>query len=417
MSTKRCVMYKHLTNNIRVLLVPESANNIVALSAFFPLAAAEESYEYAGLTELMWSSLLTGTLRHNQKEFSEAVESLGTSLTFQAGRDFSTASCVCTSDALLPSLELYFEALNQPRFDPDEFEKERQATLANIREALDDKSTFAMRTFAEILFAQGTYGIPVIGTEESVQRIQLEQVKSLYNNKFSFGNTVFVAVGNFDPDVLLALIEKNTAGRNTQRSLASEIVPHYVTGIHHSLTRSWEQSFLVMGFPACSITSDDFFPLRVLIGVLGDGMSSRFFVQLRDERGLAYATGCHLNAYRYGGFVAGYIGTKPENLDEARRLMEHLFRQATEEKVPTDELERVKNYLVGKYLISHQRNSSRAGFLGSYEMLGLGWNMDEEYPDRIRAVSADEMLAVAQKYLATAPTIVEITPANRKMTE
>jgi len=149
--------------------------------------------------------------------------------------------------------------------------------------------------------------------------------------------------------------------------------------------------------------------LRVLVGVLGDGMSSRFFVRLRDERGLAYATGCHMAAWRAGGYLAGTIGTKPNSLVEARELILQLYSQVCQDLIPDDELERTKNYLVGKYLIAHQRNAARTFYLGCYEMAGLSWHMDEEYPKRVKAVRGSDVLEAARQYL-NEPTIVEIRP-------
>lgn len=399
-----------LSNGTRLLLVPSSINRLVACSVFFPSGTAAETADIAGLTDFTLRSMLRGTSRRNQQEFAEAVESLGSSVEFRAHRDFSSVSFVCTSDCLEATLELVAEALTVPTFDPAEIEKERASTLAAIREELDEKSSFAAREFCRVLFSGSTYGIPVLGTEESVASFTREQILECYDKTIDLTNSLVVAVGHFEVDHFVGLLE-GTFGQASARGAAARppIVACYNKGMLVEMRRQWEQAYLMLGFPACPISHRDYFPLRLLAGVLGDGMSSRFFVRLRDERGLAYATGCQLAAFRCGGYLAGFIGTKAATLDEARESMLTLFSELCQDLVPDDELERTKNYLVGKYLIGHQRNAARAFYLGAYEMAGLGWRFDEEYAMRLRAVRAEDVLEVARQYLDK-PLIVQIRP-------
>ncbi len=408
MNAPQYPMEQTLAQGTRCLFLPCDSNNIVAVTAFFPYGSVFEEPTQAGITDFTWRCLLRGTQKRSQAEYAEAVESLGSSISFRAGRDFSMASLVCTSDCLIPSLELFLEALEMPRFDPAEIEKERQTTLAAIREELDDKPSFAMRTFTATLFSNTTYGIPVNGTLESVKSFDQKQVEMLYHRIACWNHAVVVCVGNFNPGEVVAQLE-DSARKTCEQPPPSYPSPCYSRGQNLEIRRAWEQSYLVIGFPACPITHRDYFPLRVLAGVLGEGMSSRFFVRLREEKGLAYATSCQLAAYRCGGYLAGTIGTKPESLDEAQELMLRILSDICQEKLPDTELERTKNYLIGKYLIGHQKNSARAFFLGSYEMLGLGWQIDEEYPRRLKSVTAEDVLEVAQQYL-NSPTVIQIRP-------
>jgi zinc protease len=145
--------------------------------------------------------------------------------------------------------------------------------------------------------------------------------------------------------------------------------------------------------------------------VLGEGMSSRVFQQLRDEQGLAYATGSSLVPHRDGGHIMGYIGTKPESLEQAREGMFQIFERIKSEPVEAEELQRARNYIVGKFLIDHQTNYKRAFYLGHYETLGMGIEMDEGLPLLIQAVTAEQVMEVAQRYIGE-PTVVELVPGS-----
>jgi zinc protease len=179
--------------------------------------------------------------------------------------------------------------------------------------------------------------------------------------------------------------------------------------IHKRITRPGEQATLLMGFRACPARHEDQFAVRVLNGVLGESMSSRFFLKLRDARGLAYAIGSSYSPMKEAGHIVGYIGTQPARLDEARDQMLQEFELLRHELVPEDELERAKRYIVGRFLIDHQRNVSRANYLGHFEFSGYGWQMDAEYPNFIEAITAQDVRTVAEKYLQN-PTILEVAP-------
>ncbi|MCX7964829.1 MAG: insulinase family protein [Candidatus Sumerlaea chitinivorans] len=401
------IIDERLTCGARVLLVPSQANQIVALCAFLPIPGAIERADEAGLVGITLRMLLRGTKRRTADELAFAIESLGTSISFEVFQDFSLGSMVCTDDALEPSLNIFFEVLQEPSFEPAEFEKERQSTLAAIREQMDDKLAVTQRAFLRALYGEHSYGFSRLGELETVKEFRAEQAVALYGNFVDPSAALYVCVGNFDPDRVRELLNAVVIARPTAPMEGVIPEPLYVRNKTIHIDREFEQSFLIVGFPACPISSEDWVALRVLNSVLGEGMSSRLFVKLREGMGLAYATGSFVSFHVRGGHLAGYIGTKHESVELARDLMLEEFSRIREERVPEEELERAKNYVVGKNLIDHQRNARRAFYLGYWETVGRGYAMDELYPEFIRKVGTDELHRVARKYLVE-PTIVSV---------
>lgn len=400
-----------LGTGMRLLMRPSDVNAICALSVFIPLPGAIESPAESGLTGLTLRMLLRGTRRRTQAQLAEAIESLGTSLRAEAGDDFSIARLRCTHDCLDESLDLLAETLQEPSFEPEELEKERHSTLAAIRERADDRMTAAFDHLLRQVYGAHGYAFPRTGTDEAVRELRREQCVHVAEEFLDPARYLAVAVGRFDPDHLRTRLEQlfRPLARSSEPFAVPE--PPVLPPAEERIIRDGEQAILCVGFRGCPVTHPDYPALRVLNAVLGDGMSSRLFTELREKRGLAYATGSTYIPQARAGMLAGYIGTKPESLAEARETMLAEFRRATEAPPEADELERSRNYLVGKFLIDHQTNMRRSHYLGHFEMSGLGYTYDEQFPAVIGAVTAEQVHAAAQKYLTAAPAITELSVA------
>ncbi len=400
---------ERLATGMRAVLLPSDANNIATVAIFLPLPGAIEQPREAGLVQFTHKMLMRGTTVRGAAELAECIEALGTSISCDAADDYSHAHMICTADAFRPSMELLAEVMQKPSFEPEEIEKERQSTIASIRRAEDDKFSFTMKRFIRELYGAHSYALPRTGEVETVAEFRREQLQEVHAEGFDPANFLAVCVGRFQPGEARELLESLFPARGGAQEAFS--VPAFVSPGPRSarLSRDCEQAYLAMGFPACPAGSTDFPAARVLSAVLGESMSSRFFIRLRDEQGLAYSTGCSLGAFRMGGHLVGYIGTKPESLETARDGMAKIFAEIRDTLVPEGELERAKNYIVGKFLIDHQTNYRRAFYLGHYEMTGLGLERDEQLPAIIAAVTAEQVREAANRYL-TGPTVVELVP-------
>lgn len=400
---------ERLANGMQVLLLPSTANQIVSVISFLPLPGAIETESEAGLVSFTAKMLLRGTTKRGSAEHAEAIDSLGTTISCDVTDDFTYGHMVCTSDTFEESMRLYAETMQQPSFEPEEIEKERHSTVAAIRRSEDDKFSFTLKNFMRQLYGDHSYGLPRSGTVESISELRRDQLLEIHGDFFNPGQYLTVCVGNFETAQARRMLEELfVAGKTNVEPFQVPPVTPAASG-HGTLSRECEQAFLAMGHHACKITSPDFVAMRVLNTVLGEGMSSRLFTHLRDEKGLAYATGSSFSGLRQSGHLFGYIGTKPESLDIAREGMLYEFERMKKEPVPQDELERSKNYVIGKFLIDHQTNYRRGYYLGYFEMMGLGMSMDEEYPARIAAITAEDVLRVANTYIGE-PTITELIP-------
>lgn len=402
--------WETIAPGLEVLLRPDTTNEIVALIVFAPLGSAVESLKDSGTVSMTGRLLLRGTKKRSNAELAELIDSMGISLSCDVNDDYSNVHLITTSDTLSESVALLSEVFFQPAFEPEEIEKERQSTLASIRRSEDDLFSLTLKHLYRELYPNHGYGLPVIGTKESVGEITREQLVNSHEELTS-GPFKVVAVGNFDEAHLKNLLTTHFAV-NMRKTASDSIMvqpPTLAASKRLSISRDSEQAYLVMGYGAVKPTDPDYMAARFLNSLLGDGMSSRLFTALREEKGLAYATGSSYGAHKLAGQLFGYIGTKPESLDTAREGMLAEFERIKTEEIPADEFARTRNYLVGKFLIDHQTNYRRAFYLGHFDMMGLGWKMDNAYPDLISAVTPEQVQAVARKIL-TEPVMVELIP-------
>lgn len=404
------VVTASLSSGTRLVMRPETTNEIIAVLVFLPVPGAIERPDEAGLVNFTAMMLLRGTTSRTHAELAEAIDSLGVSLTCRAADDYSMASLECTRDTLDESLALLAEVIQRPSFEPEEIEKKRQSTIAAIRRRDDDRLAYAIRHLMQDVYPGHSYGLPRLGHSETVAEFTRDQMLTVHRELLDAPRTLVVCVGHFDPLLMEARLEELFSGLPTRDGEALRVAPPGVAQPgRRTLERPGEQAVLAVGWQTCGLLDPSSPAVRLLNAVVGEGMNSRLFRRLREEQGLAYATGSYSSLLMHGGHIVGHIGTRPEAREQALNGLMDIFAGLRRDRVPLEELDRARNYVTGKYLIDHQSNLRRAFYLGHYEMTGLGLVADEDFPERLARVTPDDVLAAAERFIGEA-SVVEVIP-------
>lgn len=403
-----------LDNGVRLIFKPTTANNILAISCLIDIGAAQESPEKSGLTNFTQTLLRKGTQKRTAEEIALELESLGASMGDETYEDFAEVSAVATVGDVEKIIELMADVLFQPSFPPEEIEKERRNILDGIRLSEDNSFYFTYKHFKRLLYGdQHPYGRPVEGTPETVSQITRDDIVNFHKKYYLPSNMILSVVANIEEKKLLRLIKQYFPPE-------SPVPPPKFLVDKRSKSRytietkqkDVEQGFILLGYITCDVTDKDYLPLKVTSAIIGEGMSSRLFVQLRDKLGLAYSVGCGMPTRKLRSHFFCWIGTKPETIELAKnKILEEIEKLKTE-PISDDELKRAKNYIIGRYLLDHQTNLRQSWYLGWYELLGLGVKYDELYPQLIEQVTAEEVRQVACKYF-TQPAIEILSPKNK----
>ena len=399
-----------LSNGITLLHKSNPSNAIVAVRVLSRWGAVNDPDEKIGRAHLMMRLLEKGTSHRDADEISDTLEGLGASVNTSDNYDTVGASLRCVRADLKRAFEVFSDVLLNPTFPIEEIDAEKQRVLAEIR-MRDDRTPLAtMKRFRSALFAPHPYGRPLEGEPETVMKLGQIDLAEAHEAAMAPENLIVAVVGDISAEDARELIEEHFGhlprGATSRTEARKSFAPR---ATREEFSRDVEQGFVVLGHTTGPATDPDSAALDVATAILGQGMSSRLFTELRDKRSLAYMVGASTAEYQHGGMFLSYIGTSPETVDAAEEGLWEQVRLLRAEPVAEDELERAKNYLAGGYLREHETNAGQARYLAYWQFLGLGPEADDQYTARIRAVTTRDVMRVANKYF-TDPTVVILRP-------
>jgi len=401
-----------MKNGLTLIHKQTKVNRIVGVVCMIRTGSAYENPKQNGITNLVQSLLLKGTENYSAQELALKLESLGIMMNTDASEDYASLTAVATLDQLETVLELISEILFRPSFPEREIQKERANIIAHINLQEDNKFQLSLKNLREILFQGHPYSMPPEGTPETLEKIDRNEIIQFHKQYYHPPNMILSVVGDVSSDDL-----KQSVDRYFQRqsppdfqifTIDKTIKPE--TKIRQ-IQKPLEQGFLTMGFIGIPMSDPDYPALRVACAVLGEGMACRLFSDLRDRQSLAYMVGSFYLNLKLQGSVVGYIGTRPETLDQAKKGMMDIFENLDEKPIPPEELERAKNFIIGKFLVAHQTNLKKAFYPAWFHLYGLGIDFDDKYPELIKSVTEKQVRRAARKYLRY-PSIVTLVPEN-----
>jgi len=401
---------EYLENGLTLLTRRTKSSSILGVICLIRTGSYYELSEQNGITSLVQSLLMKGTERYSSAELALALESEGIAMNVDASEDYASVSAEATVDQLDKVLDLMSDVLFHPVFPPEELDKERRNAIAYIHLQEDDKFSLAFKNLREILFEGHPYSQDPEGKPETLARITRPQILEFHERFYKPPNMILAIVG----DVSHARLKKSVkrffgSGVLEPFEIVSSDKTINPSPKSRELKKPLEQGFITMGYIGVPMNHKDYPALRVASALLGEGMASRFFSDLRDKQGLAYAVGSFYMNLKFQGSIVGYIGTRPETISQARSGMQQMFMKLSENPIPEQEMERARNFIIGKFLINHQTNLKKAFYLAWFQLYGMGWAFDDQYPDMIRSVKEKDVRRVARKYFRS-PSIVNLVP-------
>jgi zinc protease len=400
-----------LSNGITLLTIENPAADIVAGRIFFPAGSRWEDRDSAGIAHLMAVLLTKGTDRLSAMEIADKVESMGAGLGADATTDYFQVSLKTVSRDLPEILQLAGEIVRTPAFAADELELERKLTIQAIKSQTEQAFNNAYNQLRQAMYGEHPYAISPLGLESTVSQITRDRLLQYHHTHLRPDRMVISLAGRITPDLASELVEQvfgDWAAPDTP--LLPPILPTLATKPQaYRLRQQTQQAIVMLGYLVPSIGDPDSIPLKAIDCYLGNGMSSRLFVELREKRGLAYdVSSFYPSKVDLSHFVA-YMGTAAANDILAVNGLRAEIERLCITPLPEEELQATKDRLIGQSALSKQTNGQLAQTAGWYELMGLDLNFDRQFCDRIEKLTADEVQAVADKYL-TEPYVSIVAP-------
>lgn len=380
---------------LRVISEPLPGVRSVALGLWIGVGSRFERAPEGGISHFIEHLLFKGTDRYSAAEIAEAFDAIGGEINAATGRDHTVVYTRVLDDHLERAFEVIADMLQRPTFR--ELEQERQVILEEILMYEDDPGDLVHDLMSEAVFPDQPLGRPVIGTSEIISSVPEADIRAYHAGHYTAGNIVVAASGSIDQARLLELSQRYLG--DLAPGQAHEVVPA-APGPPRLVSRAkpTEQYHLALGGPGLDRSDDRRHAMGVLDVILGGSMSSRLFQEIREKRGLAYAVGTYSVGYSDTGQVGVYLGTREDNLAEAAGIIGRELRRMGEEPVPAAELSRAREHLKGRLVLGLESPATRMHRIGRAVLSGTELLDVDEIVERIEAVTADDIVALAQEF-------------------
>jgi len=397
-----------LANGLRLLVKEDHRLPFVEFRAVFKGGVLAETAQNNGVTQLTGKLLLKGTGRRSAEDIAREIESVGGNLDSYGGNNSFGVNAEVLSGDFQTGLDLLADVLLNPAFPTPALEREREVQLAAIRDQRDHLLQSASLAMRRALFGPAGYGLDALGTEASVQSIQVTDLKAFHAQLARPNNCVLAIYGDIATDQVKAAVERAFATWQPAPTPTVDCALWTVDSIKRvTETRDKKQAVLVIGYRGTTVRDADRYPLDLLHEACSD-LGSRLFLRIREKLGLAYYVGAQNVVGLAPGYFAFYAGTAP---DKAALVETELLKEAEllrAESLTPEELKRAKAKIIGQRKIARQDLGSFATANALDELYGLGYAYTDTEDARYEAVTGDQLQAVARKYLQPDALVISL---------
>lgn len=396
-----------LSTGLRVVTDPMATVESASLGVWVDAGTRHEPSEINGISHLLEHMAFKGTERRSARDIAEEMDAVGGHLNAYTARDHTAYYAKVLKEDTGLALDIVADILQHSTLDAEELAREQDVVVQEIGQANDTPDDIIFDHFQATAYPGQPLGRPVLGTEELVRGMGRDTILSYMREHYSAPRMVLAAAGRIDHDQLVAEAERAFARLSTAADVKPEAAA-YVGGDFRE-ERDIEQVNLVLGFDGVSYDDPDYYAASVLSTLLGGGMSSRLFQEVREKRGLVYSIYSFTSSYADGGLFGIYAGTGEDEVTELVPVMcDEVVKVVG--GVSEDELQRARAQLKASILMSLESTSSRCEQVAR-QILVYGRPIPTaEVVAKVEAIDNSEIIRVAKRLFSTTPTVAAIGP-------
>src|ERR1700737_5550259 len=398
---------KNASRNIRKTVLPNGLTVLtermphvrsVSMGAWIGSGSRDEAAEVNGVSHFVEHMVFKGTTNRAWEQIAREVDTIGGNLDAFTGKEMVCFNIKVLDENVPPALDVLSDLVLHPTFTPEELAREQGVILEEIKMDEDNPDYLVHEIFTQNFWKDHALGKPILGTKDTVKKFERDPVLDFYEQRFAPGNLIICAAGHLKHEQFVELVGKHFQQMKPVKNGFHSPQPRIVPRIHLRTKQALEQVQICVGVPAHPIAHENRHASYILNTLLGGGMSSRLFQNIRERQGLAYAIYSDLSPYRDTGCLSVYAGTSRESAGKVVKSVVSEFRKLKSQPVPEEELRRSKDQLKGSLMLSLESSTARMSNLARQEMYFDHFYGLDELIERIEAVTVEELTGLANEF-------------------
>lgn len=406
-----------LENGMVLLLSERHDIPMITVNMAITAGSTAEPAEKPGLASLTASLLTQGTAKRSAQQISREIDFIGGSLSTSGGDDYASASLRVLKKDVRTGFDLLADVLMSPVFDQKEIDRKVKETLAEIRRKQEEPGIVASNAFDKAVFGANAYGRTDDDVAAFLPKLVRRDVLDFYAARYSPNHAIIAVVGDVTEKEAVALLrEFFQSWRKNEQPLPAPVAPPVIEKTTvNKIDKHITQANITMGNVGISRENPDFYACTIMNYILGGGgFTSRLMDNIRDNKGLAYDVHSGFNPQKDPGSFTVTIQTKNESANEVIAETLREIRRIQSEPVSEQELADAKAYLTGSFPLRMDTSAKIAGMLTAIEIYNLGLDYPQKYPSLINAVTREDVLRVAKKYLHPDNMVIVVVADQEK---
>lgn len=403
------IQQSQLANGLTVVTDSMETVETVSVGTWVEVGTRDEHPDVNGVSHLLEHMAFKGTARRDAYAIAAEIEAVGGHLNAYTSREHTAYYAKVLKDDVPLAIDLLGDILQHSVMDEDELAREQAVILQEIHQAHDTPDDIVFDHFQETAYHDQAMGRPVLGRPDVVKGMDRDRVRDYMQGHYSAERMIVAAAGNLEHDTFVRLVEDTFDALPAHAETERE--PARYDGGDFRESRELEQVHVVLGAQGIAFDDEGFYTASVLSTILGGGMSSRLFQEIREKRGLAYSIYSFLSCYKDSGIFGVYAGT---GADEAKGLLTLVIDEIekVQDSVTEEELNRARAQLKSSILMSLESTSSRCEQLARQLMVFGRTIPTEEIVGHVDAVDCDAVSSVARRVFKGTPTVAAIGPVG-----
>ncbi|MGA9184284.1 MAG: pitrilysin family protein [Candidatus Acidiferrales bacterium] len=389
-----------LPNGLAILTEPMEHVHSVSVGIWVRSGSRREPAELNGISHFIEHMVFKGTRRRSAEDIAREVDSVGGMLDAFTSKEMVCFNSRVLNEHLPKAFDVLADMVLEPKFAEEDIEREKSVILEEIRMTQDNPEDLVHELFTQNFWAPHALSKPILGTPETVSSFSQETLRKWFGKWYAPNHLVITAAGSLMHESLVELVAERfgklaSTGNGTAEAKPTP-APHVTLRTKHEL----EQVHICIGVPALPMADRRRFAVSVMNNVLGGGMSSRLFQNIRERQGLAYAIFSELNSYRDAGALSVYAGTSLDTAAQLVRSVVEEFRRLRDEPLTEGELRRAKDNLKGATLLALEGSGQRMSSLARYHIYFDRHFTPAELIEMLESVTVEEVRQIAREFFS-----------------